>query len=48
MRIAVLGTGTMGMTIAEKLRELGHDVRVGSRDGSKGTAGSPMYPPTAS
>ena len=26
MRIAVPGTGTVGMTIAEKLRELGHDV----------------------
>jgi len=36
MRIGVLGTGTVGTTLAGKLRELGHDVRVGSRDGSKG------------
>jgi predicted dinucleotide-binding enzyme len=31
MRIGVLGTGTVGRTIAGKLAELGHDVRVGSR-----------------
>jgi len=31
MRVAVLGTGTVGRTIAGKLGELGHDVRVGSR-----------------
>jgi predicted dinucleotide-binding enzyme len=31
MRIGVLGTGTVGRTLAAKLRELGHDVRVGSR-----------------
>ena len=36
MRIGVLGTGTVGPTLAGKLRELGHEVRVGSRDGSKG------------
>ena len=36
MRIGVLGTGTVGTTLARKLRELGHDVLVGSRDGSKG------------
>ena len=36
MRVGVLGTGIVGMTLAGKLRELGHDVRVGSRDGSKG------------
>ena len=36
MRIGVLGTGSVGTTLAGKLRELGHDVRVGSRDGSKG------------
>ena len=36
MRIGVLGTGAVGTTLAGKLRELGHDVRVGSRDGSKG------------
>jgi 8-hydroxy-5-deazaflavin:NADPH oxidoreductase len=31
MRIGVLGTGVVGTTIAGKLRELGHDVRIGSR-----------------
>jgi 8-hydroxy-5-deazaflavin:NADPH oxidoreductase len=31
MRIGVLGTGTVGRTIVAKLRELGHDVLVGSR-----------------
>jgi hypothetical protein len=31
MRIAVLGTGVVGRTIAGKLRELGHDVLIGSR-----------------
>ena len=36
MRIGVLGTASVGTTLAGKLRELGHDARVGSRDGSKG------------
>lgn len=31
MRIGVLGTGEVGRTIATKLVELGHDVRLGSR-----------------
>ena len=31
MKIAVLGTGNVGETIASKLIELGHDVRMGSR-----------------
>jgi predicted dinucleotide-binding enzyme len=31
VRIAVLGTGVVGTTIAGKLRELGHDVLIGSR-----------------
>jgi predicted dinucleotide-binding enzyme len=31
MKIGVLGTGVAGRTIAAKLLELGHDVRVGSR-----------------
>jgi predicted dinucleotide-binding enzyme len=31
MRIGVLGTGMVGRTIAGRLRELGHEVRVGSR-----------------
>ena len=32
MRIAVLGTGMVGRTIATKLVELGHEVTMGSRD----------------
>lgn len=32
MRYGVLGTGTVGQTIATKLTELGHDVRMGSRE----------------
>jgi predicted dinucleotide-binding enzyme len=39
MRIGVLGTGTVGRTIAAKLSELGHDVLVGSR-----TAGEDAVP----
>jgi predicted dinucleotide-binding enzyme len=39
MRIGVLGTGVVGRTIAGKLRELGHDVLVGSR-----TAGDDAVP----
>jgi len=31
MRIGVLGTGMVGLTIATKLAELGHEVKVGSR-----------------
>jgi predicted dinucleotide-binding enzyme len=31
VRIGVLGTGVVGTTIAGKLRELGHDVLIGSR-----------------
>jgi predicted dinucleotide-binding enzyme len=31
VRIGVLGTGVVGRTIAGKLRELGHDVLIGSR-----------------
>jgi predicted dinucleotide-binding enzyme len=34
VRIGVLGTGVVGRTIAGKLRELGHDVLVGSRSAS--------------
>jgi len=32
MRIAVLGTGTVGRTVAAKLAELGHEVKVGTRE----------------
>jgi predicted dinucleotide-binding enzyme len=32
MKIAVLGTGTVGQTLAARLLDLGHDVAVGTRD----------------
>jgi predicted dinucleotide-binding enzyme len=32
MKIAVLGTGAVGQTLAEKLTSLGHDVMMGTRD----------------
>jgi predicted dinucleotide-binding enzyme len=32
MRIAVLGTGPVGQTVAARLDELGHEVKVGTRD----------------
>ncbi len=32
MRIAVLGTGVVGRTLAAKLDELGHEVVIGTRD----------------
>lgn len=32
MKIAVLGTGSVGRTLASKLHELGHEVEVGTRD----------------
>ena len=32
MRCAVLGTGSVGRTLAARLVELGHDVRLGTRD----------------
>jgi predicted dinucleotide-binding enzyme len=32
VRVGVLGTGTVGRTLAGKLRELGHEVQVGSRE----------------
>jgi predicted dinucleotide-binding enzyme len=32
LRFAVLGTGSVGRTLAAKLEELGHEVRVGSRE----------------
>jgi hypothetical protein len=34
MRIGVLGTGAVGHAIATKLAQLGHEVRMGSRDAS--------------
>jgi predicted dinucleotide-binding enzyme len=40
MKVGVLGTGVVGQTIATKLVELGHDVKMGSREagGEKATA----------
>lgn len=35
MRIAVLGTGIVGRTLAARLAELGHQVQVGTRDPSR-------------
>ena len=32
MKIAVLGTGTVGRTIAARLADLGHEVVIGTRD----------------
>src|SRR5690348_1596303 len=32
MQIAVLGTGVVGLTLAGRLHELGHDVSIGTRD----------------
>jgi predicted dinucleotide-binding enzyme len=32
MKIAILGTGNVGQTIASKLAELGHDVMIGTRN----------------
>ena len=31
--IAILGSGIVGQTLAAGLRELGHDVTIGSRNG---------------
>ena len=36
MRIAVLGAGVVGQTLAGKLRELGHDVSIGTRNPREG------------
>jgi predicted dinucleotide-binding enzyme len=38
MRIAVLGTGIVGQTVATKLVQVGHEVRMGSRDAANETA----------
>jgi glycine/D-amino acid oxidase-like deaminating enzyme len=38
MKIGVLGTGIVGSTIASKLSELGHEVRMGSRSAGNETA----------
>jgi predicted dinucleotide-binding enzyme len=38
MRIGLLGTGAVGRTIASRLVELGHEVRLGSRDAANESA----------
>ena len=38
MRIGVLGTGMVGRTIATKLVDLGHEVRMGSREAANENA----------
>jgi hypothetical protein len=38
MRIGVLGTGTVGQTLATKLVSLGHEVRMGSREAGNAKA----------
>ena len=45
MKIAVLGTGVVGQTIAEKLAALEHDVTMGTRDVKKAlaTTGKDMF-----
>ena len=35
MKIAVLGTGVVGRTIAAKMAQLGHEVLMGTRDVEK-------------
>lgn len=35
MKIAVLGSGNVGQSLAKGLKAAGHDVRIGSREGSK-------------
>jgi predicted dinucleotide-binding enzyme len=40
MKIAVIGTGTVGQTIAAKILEIGHDVMVGTRNVSEKLAGT--------
>ena len=51
MRIAVLGTGVVGRTLAARLDGLGHDVVIGTRDPAAtmartepGGFGTPPYP----
>ena len=38
MKIGVLGTGTVGRTLAARLSELGHEVMIGTRDPAKSRA----------
>ena len=50
MKISIIGTGTVGQTIASKLMELGHDVMIGTRNvtekmasTAKGSYGTPPF-----
>jgi 8-hydroxy-5-deazaflavin:NADPH oxidoreductase len=50
MKIAILGTGTVGQTLAAKLDSIGHDVTIGTRDpaetlarDAKDAYGNPPY-----
>jgi predicted dinucleotide-binding enzyme len=46
MKIAVIGTGTVGQTIASKLTSIGHDVMIGTRDVKEklnSTKGKPTF-----
>jgi predicted dinucleotide-binding enzyme len=45
MKIAVLGTGVVGQTLAEKLAALGHDITMGTRDvkNALATTGTDMF-----
>ncbi len=50
MKIAILGTGPVGQTLAAKLAAIGHDVTIGTRDpsvtlarGGKDSFGNPPY-----
>lgn len=39
MKISIIGTGTVGQTIAAKLIELGYDVMVGTRNVQENLSG---------
>ncbi len=42
MRLAILGTGTVGRTLAARFSELGHDVHLGTRDPGETLARTPV------
>lgn len=45
MKIAILGTGQVGQAVGARLLQLGHDVRLGSRDpGTKAHLSLPIFP----